>query len=192
MPEEIITDESLTPDLGDGGAADPTEGGNVSDSLTLAELEQHLGKQFPTKEAALKAFKDTFAYVGKKMEDVKKELQSQLDPSTFASKEELQKTRDELYYSKHPELDSYKSLIEDMRKPGETIDQVVSKDTFKGIFDKVKAHDEMQKSKSVLQSNPRLGQVTDKISQAREALSKGDTNTASKNAISAVLDAYEM
>src|SRR5438105_10215182 len=65
MPDEIVTtDQSLaqgadvTP--GDGSGADSQ---NV-ESLTLDELNQVLGKNFPSKEAALKSVKDTYSYVG--------------------------------------------------------------------------------------------------------------------------------
>jgi len=165
--------------------------------LTLDELKAFTGKNFPTKEAALKSITDTYkAVVQPKVPSV--------DPSQFVPKAEFEEA---MFYSKHPEYESQKEIISALAaKNGKSISEVVESDTFKSVFSKVKAADEIEASKSVLHSNPRLGQVTDKMTQAQDALKaskeaakQGDVTQATQayNAgkaavVSAVIDAYEI
>lgn len=112
-----------------------------------------------------------------------------IDPNKFVSREEYDR---EMYFGKNPDLEPYKGLIGDLQKAtGKTIPEIIEMDSFKNVYSKAKAHDESEKNKSVLMSNPRLGQVQDKLTQAREAVKSGDMNTARANAVGAVLDAYE-
>ena len=60
--------------LNAAGADGTVQNVPATDGMTLSEINAALGKNFPNKEAALKSFKDTFSYVGKKVEDVKKEV----------------------------------------------------------------------------------------------------------------------
>jgi hypothetical protein len=69
MENENLTPEALpevsTTTDGETGTVDTS----TPESLTLEELNEHLGKKFKTKEGALKALKDTFSYVGTAKKD---------------------------------------------------------------------------------------------------------------------------
>jgi len=115
--------------------------------------------------------------------------QPAVDQNKFISREQYE---NDMFFSKNPDLEPHRALLSDLQKAtNKSLSEVVQSDAFKGIYDKAKAHDEFKKSKSVLMSNPRLGQVQDKMTQAREAVKRGDTNTARANAVGAVLDAFE-
>lgn len=92
------------------------------------------------------------------------------------------------FYLDNPDYKPYRDLI---RSLGSDPEKVIQTDVFKSTFSKLKAHDETENSKSVIHSNPRIGQVTDKISKAREAVKAGNHSEAAANAVDAVLDAYE-
>jgi len=114
------------------------------------------------------------------------------DSNKFVSREEFDSST---FFAANPDLKPYARTIGAFRvKPensGKTIQEIVdSDDDLKGVLSKVRAHDKAEESKSVLQSNPRLGQVRDKVSSSREALKAGDTEQAARDATDAVIDAY--
>lgn len=156
---------------------------NTADTLSLAELNEALGKNYKDKDSALKSFKDTFSFVGKKVEP-------KIDPNQFISREQYES---DMFYSKNPELNSpeIREMIDAMAKAqGIKPQDVVNKDSFKAVFSKVKGYDESQSMKSVLESNPRLSSSRDSLTQAREEASKGNTAKAEELAVKAVMDAY--
>lgn len=191
MENEIITNETLS-DGGEFASAD----GEVADGNTVSikdVLSEHLGKEFPDDETALKAVKDTFGYVGKLGQEVKglKEKLASANPSNLERVETLERAvKETQFYSENPEYRPYKDIINSFK--GQTPDEVVKSSAFKQVFEKVKSYDESEKSKSVLQTNPRLGQVTDKMTQAREALKQGNDSAAKSAAVGAVLEAYNL
>jgi len=190
MPDEIITPESLADAdqlaAAAGGGADSQ---NV-ESLTLSELNSYLGKNFPSKEAALKSVKDTFSYVGsvgQLKNQVDKLQQSQANP------QELQQMANRLteteFYLEHPEYKPYRDVV---RKFGSDPAEAVKDPTFQQTFEALKAKDDAEKSKSVVHSSPRLGQATDSLSQAKEAQKAGNAYEASALAVKAVRDAFDL
>ncbi len=191
MSENDITDQPLTGEddvaSADGEAAvgEPDGGGQPTTDIKTV-LGKLLNKDFPTDEAALKAVKDTFSYVGKKQQSV-------VPPELAKKVQELEgiakSTKDSLFYSEHPELKPYRQIIEAM---GNDPDKVSQSEIFKGVVTKLQAHEEMEKSKSVLQSNPRLGVATDKMTQAKEAQQAGKPDEARASATAAVIEAYEL
>jgi len=220
MTDEIITPEPLSDDAdvtpSDGGGADKESQDVVSVKDVLSEA---LGKNFADDETALKAVKDTFAYVGKAgkvlpqfeklksklggeeqaikfMEDIinKEEREApkapEIDTSKFVPRDEFDR---ETFFSKNPDYEPHRELISDLKKahPDKSLADIVGLDSFKTVYDKAKSYDEHEQSKSVLKSNPRLGQVTDKMTKAREASQQGNQAYAEDTAVDAVLDAYE-
>jgi hypothetical protein len=179
--QDILTDETL-PD--DGGSS----GGGLEDemSLSLEELNAKLGKSFTSKEAALKSIKDTFSFVGRKQET----KAPQIDTSNFVKRDELESIKEENFFSKNPDYEPYKDLIKGLKKEGQSFNDVVNQDAFKGIYEKAKTSDEMAKAKSVLQSNPRISMATDKMSEAKTAAQEGRISEAGDKALGAVLDVY--
>lgn len=198
------------PDKGGEGAGD-SQGVGIKDQLGEA-----LGKEFPDDKTALKAVKDTFSYVGKlknlqsldsamdqlqkvlgtdqkgviqKVEEItKKSVQEQ--SGEFVPRAEFDETK---FYSQKPEYTPYKKLVETFKKanPDKSREEIIESDDFKEDFEKIKAHDESEKSKSVLKSSPRLGGAIDKISQAKESQRQGKHTEAGDKAVEAVLDAFE-
>ena len=200
-------------------AAEGGEGADNSqqDVSLKDQLGKALGKEFPDDETALKSVKDTFSFVGeigniKELKSAMGQLQKvfntdqkgvllkvdeivktggtgKIDPTKFVSKEDFDRSS---FYLNNPNYKPYNRLIETYQKanPDKSREEVVEMDDFKEDFDKIKAHDEAEGSKSVLKSSSRLGKVTDKISEAREAQGKGDQPTAEQKAVEAVTEAY--
>lgn len=168
------------------GASDPkgTASNVVPESLTLNELNEFLGKTYPDKTTALKSLKDTFSYVGKKIEAA-----APVAPTTDADVvAQLREMKTEFFYAKNPQYESLRAVI---GKMGENPSDVVNSPEFKTIFDKTSGYDKIQKSKTVLESNPRIGQVRSKMAEAKEATGKRDYTTGTSKAVQAVLEATE-
>ena len=142
------------------------------EALSLAEINASLGKQFPTKEAAIKAFKDTFSYVGKKKEDIEREVRAnvQADSRIDQLAKELEAERKERFFDRNPQYadPAVRKFIE---KVGGNPQDVVNSEEFKGIFNKVVEYDKSAKLKTVLESNPRLQVSKDSLSKARDIAS---------------------
>lgn len=172
MSQDNPTDETLSGDAqltpADGEAA-------VSpDTLTLADLNSLLGKDFKDVETAKKALKDTQSYVGKKKEDIAAEVLANNAPAPQDSnlESEFKALKNDLFFTQNPQYKEYRSLIESMGTPAE----VVESDAFKPIFEKVKAADEAEQNKSVVHSSPRIAQDKSVMDEAvKTANSAGAT-----------------
>lgn len=191
MSEENNTSQSLPEGQPEGG------GEAVSTSESIKDvLGKTLGKEFPDDDTALKAVKDTFNFVGKREEDIKKQVAEEM--STTQTVEELQRKLDDItksqeelkFYAEHPEYnnDEAKTLL---RRFGNNPYEAVKDEDFKGLYEKVQKAQEIERSRSVLQPNSKLGAAADKMTKARESLEKGDDSSARNSAVGAVLDAYE-
>jgi len=166
------------------------------EALTLAEINASLGKQFPTKDAAIKAFKDTFSYVGKKKEDIEKEIRGTIQSDDRISKlaQELEIERKERFYDRNPQYadPSVRTIID---KFGGNPAEVVNNDSFKAIFEKVSGYDKSVKLRTVLESNPRITASRDSLTKAREIRQQNNgnvTHEVQKLAVDAVMDAYDL
>lgn len=188
MDQDNLTTESLP----DEAQNVPSPGGEVAESQVASlkdTLNTVLGKEFPSDEAALKAVKDTFNFVGTKVQPqvVEKPVADPALASKVSSLEsQLQET---MFYAQNPDYnnDDFKSLV---RMSGKAPSELIASEDFKAQYDKIKSYNEIEKSKSVLQSNSRLGQVTDKFTQAKEAVQAGNQQAANEAAVTAVLEAY--
>lgn len=180
--EEIITEESLTG--AEQNVPAPVSEPAVSvEALTLDELNAFTGKSFPTKESALKSIKDTYRAV------VQRPQVPHVDPNQYVSRSEFEEAT---FYANNPDYKAHSELISALAaKHNKPLNEVVQMDSFKSVYEKVKGYDTIEQSKSVLHTNPRLGHVTDKITQAREAIKTGDVSSANRSAVEAVLGAYE-
>ena len=181
-------------------------------------LGEALGKEFPDNETALKSVRDTFSYVGKvgKFQPILEQLQSKwggehqvvqaleallkegapspqskrqdIDPEKFVLREQYEADN---WYVKNSQYEPHRNLIEALKKSeGKTREEVTQLQEFKDLYDKAIAHDVAEGKKSVLHSNQRVGQATDKLAKAREAVKVGDKETTEREATSAVLEAY--
>ncbi len=208
MSDDNNNDNALPGDNLDGGAS--------ANQKTLKDvLSTTLGKEFKDDDTALKAVKDTFSYVSgaskakKALEAVMQsksmteeqaiafieqsatKQENQVDTSKYVSREDFERAN---FYNERVELKPYQSLIETFAKanPGKSRDEILAIPEIKTVLDKVKSHDTTERQKSVLHSNPRIGMSTDKLTKAREELSKGDAKGAGDSAVGAVIDAFEI
>jgi hypothetical protein len=141
------------------------------EALSLAEINNLLGKTFPSKEIALKSIKDTFSYVGKPREAIEKEVRASLQTDDRISKlaQELEVERKERFFDRNPQYadPAVRKLIEGM---GGNPADIVNREEFKNIFEKVSSYDKSTKLKTVLESNPRMVSSRDNLTKARDTL----------------------
>ena len=195
MDQEYITPETLGgEDLNNEFASAPVKetvsavSSNTADALSLNELNTVLGKTYKDKESALKSLKDTFSYVGKKTEDITPKI----DPNQFISREQYET---DMFYSRNAEYSTpeVREVIDAMAKAkGISPKDVVSTDTFKAVFSKVKGYDESQSLRSVLETNPRLASTRDSFTKAAEMLQQGGNKDVAENLVArAVLESLK-
>lgn len=194
MDNEYITPETLGgEDLNNEFAPSPVKetvsavSQNTADALSLNELNAFLGKNFTSKESALKSLKDTQSYVGKKTEDITPKI----DPNQFISREQYDT---DMFYSRNAEYATpeVREVIDAMAKAkGLSPKDVIASDTFKAVFSKVKGYDESQSLKSVLETNPRLASTRDSFSKGADYLNAGNKDAGESLITKAVLDSLK-
>lgn len=196
MNEEDITFEALSgePQLSPSDAPGAVESVTPSETgveaMSLAELNKHLNKNFPTKEAALKSISDTFSYVGKKREDIEKEVlaKAQNNEQVGVLAKQLERMEKDRFFDKNPDLAPFREAYE---KVGGSPDEFFNSSAFKPIIEKARGYDESQKLRTVLESNPRIASSKDNLSKARELQrTQGHSEAVEKLAVDAVLDVY--
>ena len=136
---------------------------------------------------------DTFSYVGKKKEDIQKEVLSTVQADngkieTLAkSVEQLTK---EMFFKDNPQY-AEPSIRKFIEATGGNPSEVVNRPEFQEIFQKVSGFEESQKLRTVLESNPRLASSQDSLAKAREVLStSGKSEEVDSLATKAVKEAY--
>lgn len=212
-----MSDNITADSLAGGQDVSPTVGAAaVSEDVVGFKdlLNKELGKDFKDDQTALKAVKDTFSYIGDfgRVRPVLKELQDKfgadfiskmeqlnqppqqaqsqpVDTSNFVTRAELEQSR---FYAERQDLKPFETLIEALVAQGKPRAEVLELPALKKTIENAKAYEEVEKSKSVLQTNPRLGVAADNVTRSREALEKGDFLAANKAAIDAVAEAYNL
>lgn len=210
MPEDINTSETI-PEEQDVSSAEGEE--NESEvptqeevekqdlsQLSLEELNTLTKRSFKTKDDALKSIKETFDMVGQRKQDAEKKAQESIDMSNFVTREQYET---DIFFKENPDFEQVKGTMLAMAKAQNIpIREVAESDDFKQLFEKVSGYDKLQKSKSVLSTNPKLGSVTDKLTKGRTAVDEArkaniegnrgaynrKMNEAKKNAVGAVLE----
>lgn len=161
----------------DGNVPAADGGETVGTDTTLAELNKILGGNFKDLPSALKAVQDTKAFVGKRKEDIVAEVRKELEPSPQNQTDVLEAVKqleNRLFFSDNPQYKGYESLI---AKMGSNPAEVVASEEFKTVFEKVKVADEIENSKSVVHSSPRLAESKTVIDEAiNVANSRSSTN----------------
>jgi hypothetical protein len=193
MPDEDITPDSL-PNLGgegtvgvnsedhSGSSVQPTEG--QAEAMTLAELNQSLGKNFTSKDAAIKALKDTFSYVGKKTEPD----DALLKAKGYMTKDEFE---NELFFRDNPSHTSNKKILESIAKAdGITLAKAAETPEYKKLFEGALEYEKVQSLKTVLNPNPRLQQAVEKSQTVADLSKQGRRDDAGVEAARAVIEAY--
>lgn len=185
MPEDTqgVTDTST-------GEGESNVGG---EALTLNQLNEFLGTTYQTKEKALEGLKETKNYVGKAgvVEKENKALKEALKNSNgeFITKDQYEQ---DLFYSRHADLEPYKDIINARAKDlgVRPADAIETDPSLKSTLEKLRGFDKTENSKSVLMSNQKLGQVSDTMEKANEAMKTGDVRGASDNAVKAVIEGF--
>lgn len=207
--DETITTPALPGTETQQGA--PASGGDVAGSTTAKSdvvevkdlLNKVLGKEFPTNEAALKSVQDTFKW-GNELSQKVKTLEQELQVAATATKTTESATnlagevetlkaqvRNAEFFAANPQYNNpeAKALI---TKFGGNPEEVINDEVFKTAFTAIGKVAEVEKSKSVLHSNSRLGTVQDNMTKAVEAQKAGNHTVAADAATSAVLEAYQL
>lgn len=182
MTQDNSTDQTITGDQGSGSS----DGAAAVGSLTLAELNAHLGKDFKDTPTALKALQDTFSFVGKRKEDIASEVRAELaakadgsasdssgGSSQGATKSDIQRLETELFYSQNPQYKEYASLISKM---GGSPAEVVQMPEFTSVYEKAKVADGVASTRSVVSSNGRLNQTKTVVQEAIAVANTRATN----------------
>jgi len=185
LPQENVVD------VGSGDGGEPVETvapkAEVSpDSLSLKDLNTYLGKNFKSKDEALASVKETYNFVGKRKEDIAREVQSTQASDKLA--QELQEIKIDRFFDKNPDLAPFREAYQ---KVGGNPEAFFNAPEFKPIFEAAKGYAESQKLKSVLESNPRIVASQDKLSKASEQLKAGRLDEAESMVARAVLDSLQ-
>lgn len=99
----------------------------------------------------------------------------------------------DMFYKDNPELKPLQKTIDSYVKAnGVSHADAVSSDDLKPVLEKVKGYDEIQSSKSVVESNPRLGEVTSKLDEAAALQAEGKDGAARTKAVDAVISTLEL
>lgn len=205
-PEENITDQTLSGEekpQADGAAAveskeenpststtpeqsDGDEGQKPLNELSLEDLNQTLGKNFSSKDEALKSIKDTFGYVGKKQEDVSKDLKEQ----GYMTKQEFE---NELFYRDNPEHANNKDILDSIAKTKQiSLSEAAKTESYNKLFEGASNFEKEQSKKSVLETNPKLAHVEDRQKTVQELSQAGSRDAAAREAAKTVIEAYEL
>ena len=162
-----------------------TEGGeNVKNALELERLNTELGTNYKTLDDAIKGIKETRSYVGAKKEKVAQEA---VKEGQFVPRDQYEQ---DMFYMQRPELAPYRDIINARATTlGQPLTEVVANDqSLKSTLEKLQNFDKVEKDKSVLMTNNRLGETKSKVDESRQALEKGDYQAANKAAVGSVLD----
>ena len=204
--EAVDTPSEPIPEAADVPAADSEETVEAvakdSDALTLDQINEATGRNYKDIDTALKSLKDTRVEATKAGE-YKKALDALATGESSELAEQVKALREDNFYSKNPQYEGVRDLINQM---GGDPQEVVQTDAFKSAFEKISGYEKTQSTKSVLETNPRIGQVKSKmtdareaIEQSRDALAKGDVagsvaahEAAANTAIDSVIDAYDI
>jgi hypothetical protein len=157
-PNTLPGDADVTSQGGEGTVTPPV-------SLTLEELNSALGKKFDSKESAVKSIKDTFAYVGKKKEDVEKEVVKEVTNSVDS--ERIAQLETELFFQSNSELKDARPIIEALAKAnGQTLKEAAESKVFQDTFAKLKGAEKP----TVMDAGRRFGDDSDARREFQEAL----------------------
>jgi len=149
---DTLADESLESSTdGDEAVSEDVTEEEVKD-LSLEDINKTLGKEFPTKEAALKSIKDTFSYVGKKKETIAEEVKP--DTAGFVTKEQYEA---DVFFAQNNDLSDVRSIIEAKAKADSiSVSEASKAEDVQKIVSAVKSQSESEDSKNVLESNSRI------------------------------------
>lgn len=192
MDNDNITPDSLP--LGGEGTVGVTSGeaspvaptGEQADGMTLAELNQTLGKNFSDKASALKALKDTFSYVGKKTEPDDELLRAK----GYMTKQDFEA---EIFLRDNPQHAANKKILESIAKAeGVSLVDAAKTPEYSKLFESASEYEKTQSLKTVLNPNPRLQQAQERTSTVQELKQNGRNSEAEFEAARSLIDAFDL
>lgn len=166
-----------------GDYSDDSGTGGEDEKTIKDYINEATGRNYQSDEEALKGVKETSSYVGKvgKYKDILESLEKEQggeakaieflkavkakpQDTGYLTREDLDKElerrlADRDYYLDNPNLKPYDKLINAVKKPGQTIEDVVNSEDFKDIFGKL--GEAKKVNKSVIHSNSRIASSTD-------------------------------
>lgn len=153
------------------------------EALTLEELNSITNKNFPDKETALKALKDNFSFVGKKKEDVAADL---VNKGEYISKKDLDT---EFLYKENTTASQNRTLIDSFAKANNiSAREAIERPEIKSLLEKAKGFDASQSTKSVIETNPKLGQLKDTATEVKNLVLGGNREVAAQKAAKSIID----
>lgn len=180
------TTESTLPDAADITAPD-SDSASTEPSVTLKELNSFLGKEFPSKETALKALRDTQVFAVTREEKIAERVRSSMPVNDMSAlTAELAQVKENLFFRDNPDYADYRDTIKAL---GKNPADVVESEAFKRIFVDAKAGKEFKNTRTVLESNPRIAEARSTFDKAMEASKSGNTAMSKQYAAQAVIDA---
>jgi hypothetical protein len=139
---------------------------------------------------------------GEQVQEVTPE--STQDRGGFVSKEQYQ---EDMFFSKHDDISTIREELSTLKErfgSDQSWDEFVGSERAQKLITPINGYREMEAQKSVLESNPRIGSATDKLSDAQKNLREsqeranaGDVagsnqaaNAAREGAVGSVIEAY--
>lgn len=213
-PDEAVP-EGVDVASAEGDAEEVQSAEESTNSLSLEDINKMTGRNYKSLENAQKAVKETFAKVGEfgnfkdSMEALKAQLNtdeqgvikymseqaqnpqpeennaSKESDANFLSREEYERER---FFDKNPdyakpEIQDY--ILSKAKADGVSPSEVVEQDSFKALFSKVNTAEEYENSRTVLESNPRLGATKDSMSEAQKLMDDATRAKISNDPITA-------
>lgn len=119
---------------------------------------------------------------------------AEFDPDALRAELNAQYQEDR-FFDKNPEFEAIKDYVKPLKQQegfkNMSWDEFAQTDQAKKLVETFSGFEQANNKKSVVESNPRLGAISDKMSKAREALSQDDLTAAKSNAIGAVIDSFD-
>lgn len=116
----------------------------------------------------------------------------EFDPDVLRSELNARYEEDR-FFDKNPDIEAMKDYIKPLKNSSDEFksmswDEFSKTDAVARLSETFKGYEEANSKKSVVESNPRLGAISDKITQAREAQQSGNDVVAKETAVGAVVE----
>lgn len=214
MSEENLNTPEAVPGASDVSAP---EGGGTEASVSLEDISKTLGKDFKDTESALKSIKDTFSYVGSQAQfktqvndlagklgtdeggvlkalealagtaEPKAEAKTETPSGDSVPRSQYEQDR---FFDRNQNLEALKDVLVPLKnsQPDVSWNDFIKQPHIEQLVEQNKLYSESQSKRSVVESNPKIGAASDKMTEARTAQKEGNEPAARKSAVGAVID----
>lgn len=158
------------------------------ETLTLSEINNLLGKNYPSKDKALESLKELNSFVGKRKEDYAGEIRKEFEGS-YISKADFE-TR--MFYKDHPELEQHRAVIDAVAtSKNVSVAEATNLPELKTLIENASGFVKSQEMKSVITSNPRIQAIRDRGQEVKNLMNTGHSADAGILAAKLVLESLE-